>query len=78
MGVESQVGSVEVGKLADLVLWKPGFFGVKPELVMQGGLDRLGPDGRCQCLDPHTRAPSMVDRCLPALARPWPPAASPL
>ena len=36
-GVESQVGSVEVGKLADLVLWKPGFFGVKPELVIKGG-----------------------------------------
>ncbi|WP_216900659.1 urease subunit alpha [Synechococcus sp. CCY 9618] len=36
-GIESQVGSVEVGKLADLVLWKPGFFGVKPELVIKGG-----------------------------------------
>jgi urease subunit alpha len=31
------VGSVEVGKLADLVLWKPAFFGVKPELVVKGG-----------------------------------------
>jgi urease subunit alpha len=31
------VGSVEVGKLADLVLWKPAFFGVKPELVLKGG-----------------------------------------
>jgi urease subunit alpha len=31
-------GSVEVGKLADLVLWKPAFFGVKPELVVKGGL----------------------------------------
>jgi urease subunit alpha len=36
-GIDSQVGSVEVGKLADLVLWKPGFFGVKPELVLKGG-----------------------------------------
>ena len=36
-GLDSQVGSVEVGKLADLVLWKPGFFGVKPELVIKGG-----------------------------------------
>ena len=36
-GLDSQVGSVEVGKLADLVLWKPGFFGVKPELVVKGG-----------------------------------------
>jgi len=32
------VGSVEVGKLADLVLWKPAFFGVKPEMVVKGGL----------------------------------------
>ncbi|MFN9644368.1 MAG: urease subunit alpha [Cyanobacteriota bacterium] len=36
-GIDSQVGSLEVGKLADLVLWKPGFFGVKPELVLKGG-----------------------------------------
>jgi urease subunit alpha len=36
-GIDTQVGSVEVGKLADLVLWKPGFFGVKPELVLKGG-----------------------------------------
>jgi urease subunit alpha len=32
------VGSVETGKLADLVVWKPAFFGVKPELVIKGGL----------------------------------------
>jgi urease subunit alpha len=37
-GVAHQVGSVEVGKLADLVLWHPAFFGVKPELVIKGGL----------------------------------------
>jgi urease subunit alpha len=36
-GIASEVGSVEVGKLADLVLWKPAFFGVKPELVVKGG-----------------------------------------
>jgi urease subunit alpha len=36
-GIDHQVGSVELGKLADLVLWKPGFFGVKPELVLKGG-----------------------------------------
>jgi urease subunit alpha len=36
-GLDSQIGSVEVGKLADLVLWKPGFFAVKPELVLKGG-----------------------------------------
>jgi urease subunit alpha len=37
-GFESEIGSVEVGKLADLVLWKPAFFGVKPELVLKGGM----------------------------------------
>ncbi|BAM03535.1 urease subunit alpha [Phycisphaera mikurensis] len=36
-GIGHVVGSVEVGKLADLVLWKPAFFGVKPELVIKGG-----------------------------------------
>jgi urease subunit alpha len=37
-GIAREVGSVDVGKLADLVLWKPAFFGVKPELVIKGGL----------------------------------------
>ncbi|MHB1201672.1 MAG: urease subunit alpha [Acidithiobacillus sp.] len=37
-GVASHVGSVEAGKLADLVLWRPAFFGVKPELVLKGGM----------------------------------------
>ena len=37
-GMAKHVGSVEVGKLADLVLWKPIFFGVKPELVIKGGM----------------------------------------
>jgi urease subunit alpha len=36
-GIASHVGSLEVGKMADLVLWKPAFFGVKPELVIKGG-----------------------------------------
>jgi urease subunit alpha len=36
-GIAHQVGSVEAGKLADLCLWKPAFFGVKPELVIKGG-----------------------------------------
>jgi len=36
-GIAHEVGSVETGKLADLVLWKPAFFGVKPELVIKGG-----------------------------------------
>lgn len=37
-GIADHVGSVETGKLADLVLWKPAFFGVKPELVIKGGM----------------------------------------
>jgi urease subunit alpha len=36
-GIASHVGSVTVGKMADLVLWKPAFFGVKPELIIKGG-----------------------------------------
>jgi urease subunit alpha len=36
-GIAHEVGSIEVGKLADLVLWKPAFFGVKPELILKGG-----------------------------------------
>jgi len=37
-GIGHIVGSVEVGKLADLVLWKPAFFGVKPSLIVKGGM----------------------------------------
>jgi urease subunit alpha len=37
-GIGHEVGSIEVGKLADLVVWKPAFFGVKPEVVLKGGL----------------------------------------
>lgn len=37
-GIAEEVGSVEVGKLADLVLWDPAFFGVKPDLILKGGL----------------------------------------
>ena len=36
-GVNAHVGSIESGKLADLVLWKPAFFGAKPEMVIKGG-----------------------------------------
>ena len=36
-GIANEVGSVEVGKLGDLVLWAPAFFGVKPEIVIKGG-----------------------------------------
>jgi len=37
-GIAHEVGSIEAGKLADLVIWKPAFFGVKPEMVVKGGL----------------------------------------
>ncbi|MDK9706280.1 MAG: urease subunit alpha [Desulforhopalus sp.] len=37
-GIAHEVGSIEVGKLADLVLWKPALFGVKPSLIVKGGL----------------------------------------
>lgn len=37
-GIAHEVGSVEVGKLADLVLWKPAFFGIKPAIVVKGGM----------------------------------------
>ncbi len=37
-GIGHVVGSIEVGKLADLVLWKPAFFGVKPSLIVKGGM----------------------------------------
>jgi urease subunit alpha len=36
-GVAHEVGSIEVGKWADLVLWRPAFFGVKPSLILKGG-----------------------------------------
>ncbi len=36
-GMAHEIGSVEVGKWADLVLWRPAFFGIKPEIVMKGG-----------------------------------------
>ncbi len=36
-GIANEVGSIEAGKLADLVLWSPAFFGVKPEMVIKGG-----------------------------------------
>ena len=37
-GISQEVGSIEVGKLADLVIWDPAFFGVKPEIVIKGGM----------------------------------------
>jgi urease subunit alpha len=44
-GIAEHVGSVEIGKLADLVLWKPAFFGVKPSLIVKGGMIAAAPMG---------------------------------
>src|SRR4026208_2494210 len=37
-GVSHEVGSIELGKLADLVLWRPAFFGVKPSMILKSGV----------------------------------------
>jgi urease subunit alpha len=52
-GMSHEVGSVEVGKLADLVLWKPAFFGVKPSLIIKGGMIASAPMG-----DPNGSIPT--------------------
>jgi urease subunit alpha len=52
-GIAHLVGSVEVGKLADLVLWKPAFFGVKPGLIIKSGMIAAAPMG-----DPNASIPT--------------------
>ena len=52
-GIAHEVGSVEVGKLADLILWKPPFFGVKPSLIIKGGFIVAAPMG-----DPNASIPT--------------------
>ncbi|HJO35400.1 MAG TPA: urease subunit alpha, partial [Gammaproteobacteria bacterium] len=44
-GIAHEVGSLEVGKLADIVLWKPAFFGAKPALILKGGMIVAAPMG---------------------------------
>jgi urease subunit alpha len=44
-GIADEVGSVEPGKLADLVLWKPAFFGIKPSIILKGGFIAAAPMG---------------------------------
>ena len=44
-GVSHAIGSVEVGKYADLVLWRPAFFGVKPSMILKGGMIAAVADG---------------------------------
>ena len=52
-GIAHEVGSVEVGKLADLVLWKPAFFGTKPSMIIKGGMIVAAPMG-----DPNASIPT--------------------
>ncbi len=52
-GISHEVGSIEVGKWADLVIWKPAFFGIKPAIVMKGGLIALAAMG-----DPNASIPT--------------------
>ena len=60
-GIDNYVGSLESGKLADVVLWRPGFFGIKPELVVKGGFISWSPMG--------DSAASLMT-CEPLLMRP--------
>ena len=52
-GIAHEVGSVEAGKMADLVLWKPAFFGAKPSLIIKGGMIAYAPMG-----DPNASIPT--------------------
>ncbi len=52
-GMSHEVGSIEVGKLADLVLWKPAFFGSKPGVIIKGGMIVAAPMG-----DPNASIPT--------------------
>ena len=52
-GIAHEVGSIEAGKLADLVVWKPAFFGVKPEVILKGGLIAMANMG-----DPNASIPT--------------------
>ncbi|WP_210397510.1 urease subunit alpha [Motiliproteus sediminis] len=52
-GIGHEVGSIEVGKLADLVLWKPAFFATKPSLIIKGGFIAAAPMG-----DPNASIPT--------------------
>lgn len=44
-GIAHEVGSIEIGKLADIVLWDPAFFGIKPALIIKGGMVAYAPMG---------------------------------
>ena len=52
-GISHEVGSIESGKLADIILWRPAFFGVKPALIIKGGMIAAAPMG-----DPNASIPT--------------------
>ena len=52
-GISHEVGSIEIGKMADLVLWKPAFFGTKPSLIIKNGFIAAAPMG-----DPNASIPT--------------------
>jgi urease subunit alpha len=52
-GISHEIGSIEAGKLADLVLWRPAFFGVKPAMIIKGGMIVAAPMG-----DPNASIPT--------------------
>ena len=52
-GISHEVGSLEPGKLADIVLWRPAFFGVKPAMIIKGGMIAAAPMG-----DPNASIPT--------------------
>jgi urease subunit alpha len=52
-GISHEVGSVEVGKWADLVIWKPAFFGIKPAVILKGGFIAMAAMG-----DPNASIPT--------------------
>jgi urease subunit alpha len=60
-GLATEIGSIEIGKLADIVLWRPAFFGAKPELVLKSGFPAYGVTG-----DPN----GAVDRSEPLVLGP--------
>ncbi|WP_196000829.1 urease subunit alpha [Clostridium sp. 1001271B_151109_B4] len=64
-GIADYVGSVEIGKMADLVLWEPAFFGVKPKLVIKGGMINLSVMGESNASIP-TCQPEMLRKMFGA------------
>ena len=69
-GIDHEIGSVEVGKLADLVLWDPRFFGVRPHVVVKGGMIAWGAmgDANASIPTPQPVRPRPMFGAAPAVA----------